>query len=264
MLFLTREPLWLSGLLLVGLTSVIACFGPSVVRRFVALEKLTTNNEVAGFKFATVGVLYAVLLAFAIILVWQKYSDAESTVEREAGAAAAMYHLSSGLGETQAPALRAALTVYLRSAISDEWPAMESGNESKNTHEALEGLYRAVLGSARSQSDSALISEIFSQLDTLTQARRSRILAAEGTVPGILWAVLFIGAATTIGFTFFFGTRNLKAQMLMTALLSILIFSELLIVVALDRPFSGTVKVSPDALVDVIADHAGAAATKVP
>ncbi len=69
MLLLTSEPLWLLGLLLVGLTSVIACLGPRLVRRFVALEKLTTNNEVAGFKFATVGVLYAVLLAFAIILV---------------------------------------------------------------------------------------------------------------------------------------------------------------------------------------------------
>jgi len=27
---------------------------------------LTINNEIAGFKFATVGVLYAVLLAFVI------------------------------------------------------------------------------------------------------------------------------------------------------------------------------------------------------
>jgi hypothetical protein len=60
--FLTREPLWLLGFLLVGLTTILACIGPLFVRRFVPLEKLRTNNEVAGFKFATVGVLYAVLL----------------------------------------------------------------------------------------------------------------------------------------------------------------------------------------------------------
>ncbi len=264
MLLLTREPLWLLGLLLVGLTSVLACFGPRLVRRFVALEKLTTNNEVAGFKFATVGVLYAVLLAFAIILVWQKYSDADGTVEKEAGAAAAMYHLSSGLDEPQASAIRSALTAYLKSAISDEWPAMEAGKESESTHRALDGIYKAVLGAAKSQNGTPLISEIFNQLDNLTQARRIRILAAEGTVPGILWVVLFIGAVVTISFTFFFGTRNLRAQMLMTALLSVLIFSELLIVVVLDRPFSGTVKVGPDAIRDVIADHAKAGATTAP
>jgi hypothetical protein len=262
--FLTREPLWLSGLVLVGLTSVLACLGPSLVRRFVALEKLTTNNEVAGFKFATVGVLYAVLLAFSIIVVWEKFNDAEASVEKEAGAAAAMYHLSSGLNEPQASALRGALTFYLRSVISNEWPAMENGKESGGTHQALDGIYKATLGAARSQSGTPLISEIFNQLDTLTQARRSRIAAAEGMVPEILWVVLFVGAVVTISFTFFFGTRNLRAQMLMTALLSVLIFSELLIAVVLDRPFSGTVKVGPNAIMDVLADHAEAGATQTP
>ncbi len=57
--------------------------GPSVVRRYVTLEKLTAHNEIAGFKFATVGVLYAVLLAFAIIVVWEKFSAAETN--RRAG-----------------------------------------------------------------------------------------------------------------------------------------------------------------------------------
>ena len=242
MLFLTREPLWLSGLLLVGLTSVLACLGPSLIRRFVALEKLTTNNEVAGFKFATVGVLYAVLLAFSIIVVWEKFNDAEATVEKEADAAAAMYHFSSGLNEPWATTLRSALTLYLRSIVSNEWPAMDEGKESPNTHRALDRIYEAALGAAKAQGGSPLISGIFSQLDTLTQARRSRIAAAEGSVPGVLWAVLFAGAVLTLTFTFFFGTRNLRAQMLMTALLSVLIFSELFIALVLDRPFSGTVK----------------------
>ena len=61
-------PLWLSGMLIVGLPTVLAMFGPIIVRRYVTLETLTKNNEVAGFKFAVVGVLYAVLLAFAIIV----------------------------------------------------------------------------------------------------------------------------------------------------------------------------------------------------
>ena len=62
--FLTSLPVWLSGLLLVGLTTVLAMVGPKLVRRYVTLEELSANNEVAGFKFAVVGVLYAVLLAF--------------------------------------------------------------------------------------------------------------------------------------------------------------------------------------------------------
>jgi len=43
------------------------------------------------------GVLYAVLLAFAIIVVWEKFNVAENDVAREAGAAATIYRLSDGL-----------------------------------------------------------------------------------------------------------------------------------------------------------------------
>ena len=40
----------------------------------------------------------------------------------------------------------------------------------------------------------------------------------------------------------------------LTALLALLIFSELLIIIAIDRPFTGAVKVEPKALAAVLAD----------
>lgn len=256
--FLNTQSLWVSGTLLVGLTTVLAMLGPSLVRRFVALERLTTNNEIAGFKFATIGVLFAVLLAFAIILVWQKFSDAETTVAQEAGAAETIYRLSYGLGESPAAAgLRGALTAYLAAAVADDWPAMDRGpgGGSQSARQALDALYAALLTANFSQrGDAPLVSEILHQLDVITQARRVRLVAAEGTVPGVIWLVLFGGAILTVVFTFFFGTFSLRAQTLMTGLLSLLIFSELLTIVVIDRPFSGAVKVEPQALADVLAD----------
>lgn len=75
------------------------------MRRYVTLERLTANNEVAGFKFAVIGVLYAVLLAFAIIVVWEKFTDAGNIVAREAGAATNVYRLSYGMAEAPATSL---------------------------------------------------------------------------------------------------------------------------------------------------------------
>jgi predicted benzoate:H+ symporter BenE len=40
----------------------------------------------------------------------------------------------------------------------------------------------------------------------------------------------------------------------MTALLAFLIFSELVVIVGIDRPFSGAVKVAPNPLAAVLAD----------
>ena len=255
--FLTSHSLWLSGFIIVGLGTVLATLGPTVVRHFVALDKLTTNNEIAGFKFATVGVLYAVLLAFAIIVVWQKYSDAETTVAQEAGAAAAMFQLSAGLGEKPGAAMRGALSNYLAHAIADDWPAMEqiAPGGSPSARQALDEVYVALLTfQSASPVDAAVMSEILHQIDQLTQARRVRLVEAEGVVPGVVWLILFGGAIVTLGFTFFFGAESLRAQTLMTALLAVLMLSELFIIVAIDRPFTGRVRVEPWALGEVLKD----------
>jgi hypothetical protein len=260
--FLQSQPLWLSGLLLVGLPTGLAMLGPILIRRWVTLDRLTANNEVAGFKFAVVGVLYAVLIAFAIIVVWEKFDNADNTVAREAGAATNVYRLSYGLAEAPATSLRARLSAYLAATISDDWRAMEHANESASARVALDAVYGSVLVSLSPEvRDSALVAEILHQLDVITQERRARLVAADGTVPGVIWPVLFGGAAVTIGFTFFFGSQNLFAQSLMTGLLSVVIFSGLWIVLVIDRPFSGAVTVTPDAIAKVLAEFGSTPAT---
>ncbi len=70
----------------------------ALIHERVGVAKLARNNEIAGFKFATVGVIYAVLLAFTVIVVWEKFNDAQSAVANEAGATAALFHYAAGQG----------------------------------------------------------------------------------------------------------------------------------------------------------------------
>jgi hypothetical protein len=257
---LAHAPVWVSALVMVVVPTLVAMAGPIVVRRYVGLERLSTNNEVAGFKFATVGVLYAVLLAFVVIVVWEKFSDSEADVSREAGAAATIYRLVGGIAQG-GPALRDGMTAYLNSAITDDWAAMDGGKSSPATTDALNALYAAALDYRPSDSHGeAVMSEILHQLNTITEARRARLVKASGIVPGVIWLVLFGGAVLTIGFTFFFGTMNLRAQAVMTGALAMLIFSGLLVIVTIDHPFTGAVKVTPEALLEVIHDLARARA----
>jgi high-affinity Fe2+/Pb2+ permease len=74
---------------------------------------------------------------------------------------------------------------------------------------------------------------------------------AAGAVPGVVWLVLFVGAVLTVTFTFFFGTVNVRNQSVMTGALALLIFAVLLVAVAIDRPFAGQVRISPEALLQV-------------
>ena len=77
---------------------------------------------------------------------------------------------------------------------------------------------------------------------------------AEGTVPSAIWFVLFLGAALTISFTFFFGTQSVMAQSLMTGVLAAIIFSSVLVIVAIDRPYTGAIMVSQDSIRAVLED----------
>lgn len=209
--FLTSQPLWISGAIIIGGGTLLAMLGPALVRRYVALDRLTINNEIAGFKFATFGVLYAVLLAFVIIVVWEKFSDAEANVLREAGAAENLFRLSQGLGDFSGADLRKSVAAYLKAAMADDWPAMDKGTVHAGgaAKQALDAIYR-MLSVVNDQRNRAIVAEIFSQLDRITEARRSRLIAAEGAVPDVIWLVLLGGAVVTIAFTFFFGMESLR------------------------------------------------------
>ena len=255
-LFLSGLPLWAAASLLVVLPTIAAMCGPILIRRRVGLERLATNNEIAGFKFATVGVIYAVLLAFAVIVVWEKFTEAETAVVQEAGAAATLYRLASG-PEPEAVATRAALTNYLRLAIDRDWPQMAAGKESHEVTQALDAVYAAALRlTEKGAIEPALFVEMFKQLDAITQARRVQLHVARGIVPGILWMVLVCGAVLTVGFTFFFGTENLPAQVMMTGVLSVLVFMGLLVIVSINHPFTGPAHIGSEPLQHVVEDFA--------
>ena len=138
----------------------------------------------------------------------------------EAGATAALFRYTEGK-QPEAIAVRMALANYLRLAIDDEWPATAHEAESPLTQRALNSLYEAAIALNRSGTRGpADMAEVFRQLDNVTAARRTRLHLATGLVPSVIWIVLFMGALLTVGFTLFFGSENLRAQVSMTGVLS--------------------------------------------
>ena len=62
-----------------------------------------------------------------------------------------------------------------------------------------------------------------------------------------MWVVLLGAGVITIGFSFLFGTRSAKAQVLMTSGLAMTIALVLFSIMALEQPFAGITRVEPDA-----------------
>jgi hypothetical protein len=70
------------GTLIVGGITFVAVAGALLVRRWAPVEVLERHNEVAGFIYSVIGVMYAVLLGFTAIIVWERYDQAQAEVEK--------------------------------------------------------------------------------------------------------------------------------------------------------------------------------------
>ena len=187
-------------------------------------------------------------------IVWEKFAEAQSAVAQEAGAAETLYRLTAG-PDPKMKATREALRNYLRLDIEKDWPAMAVGKGSRDVEEALDDLYASVMplteGEAR---QTALLIEMFKQLDEITHARRRRVHLASGIVPAVVWIVVFSAAILTVVFAFFFGAENPRAQILMTTFLSLLIFTSVYAIVEINYPFTGPSYVTSRAISEVLED----------
>ncbi|MFY0030148.1 hypothetical protein ABTP79_18740, partial [Acinetobacter baumannii] len=72
-----------------------------------------------------------------------------------------------------------------------------------------------------------------------------RLATALGRVSPVLWTVLIVGAAVTIGFSYFFGMESARSQIIMTALVALVLSLNLFLVVVESHPFAGTFRIQP-------------------
>ncbi|MFN8635327.1 MAG: DUF4239 domain-containing protein [Chloroflexota bacterium] len=227
----------------------LALYGVIHVRRRVPLEVQMEQNEVAGFFIAVLGVVYGVLLAFAVIVVWEDYEDARAIAEREANAVADVHRLADVLTEPSRQQIQTESLAYARVVINEEWPMLEEGRESVTALRQLEALWVAVRAyEPKGSREETIYGKLLDELQIVNDERRMRLLASRHGIPRLVWGVLIGGGIMTVLFTYFFGLKSLRAQMAMTALYVASIGFVLFLIVAVDHPFAGTVRIEPDAM----------------
>ena len=240
------------GVLVVLAVSAAAVGGLTLVQRFVSSELRERHNDVAGFVFASVGVVYAVLLALMVIAVWEQYQRARETVETEANAVAEIAWLAHRLPDSERHQLQEQAQSYAREVVDQEWPLMEQGMEegrgSPQGWELLDDM-RATLQNVepRTGAEQELYAEGLDQIQRLADARRMRLVQATEGMPTVLWAVLIFGGVVTVGFTYLFGLGNAWVHRLMVLALAAVIALALFAIGVMEYPFSGGARIPTEA-----------------
>jgi Protein of unknown function (DUF4239) len=242
--------------LVIGGICLLSLIGLELVNRLVPAETRQRHNDVAGFIYAALGVIYAVLMALVVIAVLEEYQAASETVEEEANSVAEIFWLAHRLPEPEGSHLQELARSYAQEVVHKEWPLMEQGQAPlmRQTQGTPAGWtliddIRANLQDfqPRTKAEAQLYAEGLEQVQILADARRMRLVAAEEGVPGVLWAVLLFGGIAAVGFTYLFGLQNTWAHRLMVVTLAAVIGLVLFTIGAMEHPFSGGARIGTGA-----------------
>jgi Protein of unknown function (DUF4239) len=240
-----QYPLWWVGLLLIGLAAVGAILVELVAHRFLSVELRRRHNDVAAAIFSVIGVTFAVLLAFVAMLAWEGFNKAKAASYAEAASVLDVYNGSIGFADPERSAMRDGITGYLETVVRVEWPAQAEGHIVDRGGAFLGKLNRIANGlKPTGVADGNLQAQLLQTLSRLWDARMQRMLAAETTIPEVVWIVTLAGGALTVAFGSFLGAPNLGMHLAMSAALAISGALVLILIIALSNPFRGDFRVS--------------------
>jgi hypothetical protein len=230
-------------------TVLVACSLHAIVQRIVKHETLSPHNEVAGVILTVIGTLYAVILGFVVVVVWQGYTTASDVAASEANALAKVYRLARGVSEPAGNTIRRHISDYAQAVLTKEWPRMVTTGESdRQTGAIAREIANEVVNlkpttDAQTNLQAAMLAAVGQFLDD----RRSRLTYLRPRIPGILWGVLIFGGVVLLAITFLIGLENRLVQLMMTGALAAMIAISLVTIFDLESPLEGANHVNPTA-----------------
>jgi Protein of unknown function (DUF4239) len=250
------HPTWIVGSVIVGLFVLLSCIGLAIVQRLVPVRLRRPHNDIVGFTIAVVGVVYAVLLAFIAVATWETFRKGDNVVASEANYVGDVFRNTIGLPDNLARQLRGHLDQYIDVVIGQEWPAQQAGRlEEASWQKGWELLADVHFDIAHfrpaNAGEAVLQGQLLRSLNSLYDARRGRLLAAKEHVTPVIWWIIAFGAMLTVGCTYLFGPPNFKMHVVITSMLAASLAVVMVLIVALDYPFRGSLSVSDEAFRDV-------------
>lgn len=255
---LVHLDVWLLGLLLVAGLPLLTVAVQALVRRLVPHIVEGEHNDVAGFLIAVVGVVYAVTLAFIVIVTWEGYRDARSTVHHEAGALRSLFRDSRELPDPARAQLGGLVIRYADEVASREWDALDRGESSRAALDLVGEMFTTLGGvAATTPAEEAFLDDALVRLNDVAEDRAERISEAEEGLLSILWAAIIVGGAVTLGFALLFGVSNERLHYLMVGAFATVLALQVFVILVLSHPFSGDLRVDPDPFLHVVRDFGG-------
>lgn len=236
--------------LAIAILLISAAVGAGLVylfRRILDQQMLKDHNDLIGAIYNMVGVVYAVMVAFAVFIVWEQFDATKTAVEQEANALVSLHDMARALPSDAGTLLKTDVANYARVVAGDEWNQMALARSSDESARALSQMTRFERDFFPTNDREAILyDQAVQHIESLNSFRRLRLQASRGQIPQPMWVLLIGGGLFMLGFTALFGANNVRLHAVLTAVLAAALGFTLFIILALDTPYTGSFRITPD------------------
>ncbi len=212
-------------------------------------------NDVTNYYFTAIGVLYGLTLGLIAVGTWQNFNDVDSRVAKEANSLGALYRDVDGYPKELRQETESLLRDYAKVVIETEWPAHRQGAVLDVSDVILDEFENKIMAFEPSRETEKIAHvEVIKSLGQLVANHSDRVQSVSVALPGVLWAVVLIGAIINVGITYFFWLDNVRLQCFLLVAFSSALAMLIFLTAAMDNPYRGEFSISSDPFQYVL-DH---------
>ncbi len=235
-----------AAVLFTGAWAAVAVVGFRIALRYRPQDRQEAHNDTYGVYFSMVGLLYAILLAFVVVVAWEQFNSAEESTHTEVTRLSNLFRDAEPLPSADKERIQQALAVYVQNVIDREYDAMADGQSDGPTTAAYANIWNGFYDTKVEGDGPAA-----TFYDSAVGRRRGRrgATAAHPVEPvddSVSAVVLLIGGGLfTIAWLFPFYMADTRVQTVAIGTVGAFTGFVLFLVYALQHPFAGDIAIDP-------------------
>jgi len=247
-------PAWLVGVvLIVGLPGLTLALDV-LIHRTMPHHRLDRHNAVTGVIVSVVGVAYAIVIGLCVVSLWEGYSAAEDAVRAEAVNLTGLIPTSAVFDAQTQQQISDGVVQYESDLITDWNARLVKGTGRQRTADLSRLTAVVVALRPTTEAQRAFVDQA---VDSIGQAEQfhhdSDAQADDQRMSDVMWLGVLVSTASILGMCLFFGLDDGVLRRILLTLSSMVIATNLFLVIEMNYPYYGSFAVTPAAYEHVVA-----------
>ena len=237
-------------LVFVGLSWLVLLGVRPFVTRAAALNR--DWDRVLGYAMSSFGLFYGILLALIAVSVYENFMRVKAISLDEVSQIATLFRNFEAYPSSMGGALQSLLQQYTLDVVTVDWPLQEAGINPVAGDVQIDAMQQIIFTHEPSTLAAQTVhNQTIAVFDRFVDVRRDRIDETELALPGLLWAVVGVGAFLNALMIALVESKSRRIHLIMSGIIAVFVAMLIFTTATIDHPYSGAVSVTSEPYKDL-------------